>query len=295
MENELILKENNGQLGEEIIKILAFFDLFERPLTVFEVWENLDKKVSISEVEITLNSWSEIISQKNGFYFLSGREEIITTRQKRYNYTNRKLKIARRFARFFSFFPFVRAVMMSNSIGAHNLRDESDIDLFIITAPGRIWLARFFCAGLTKLLNRRPTSSNKRDKICLSFYVSVVHLNLDDLRLPGGDPYFHYWLRSLVLLYNKKRTHEQFLAANNLQVGETDARQEPKNIFGDYLEQMAKNWQLKIMPTVLREQMNRSTGVVVSDAVLKLYAVDRRAEFLKKFNYKTHAVLEKNN
>jgi hypothetical protein len=175
------------------------------------------------------------------------------------------------------------------------LRDESDIDLFIITAPGRIWLVRFFCVGLSKLLNRRPTAKNKRDKICLSFYISTNHLNLDDLRLPGGDPYFHYWLRGLVLLYNKKRTYEQFLAANNLQPSEASVPKEPKNIFGDYLERLVKRWQLKIMPTVLKEQMNRSSGVVVSDAVLKLYAVDRRAEFLKKFNYKMHALLEKNN
>lgn len=295
MENSLILTENNRLFLKEIIKILAFFDLFAYPLTSFEIWEKLNKKLSLAAVTEMINIRPEIIGQKNGFYFLSGRGETVTTRQKRYNYSNRKLKVARNFARIFGLLPFVRAVALANSIGTCNLRDESDIDFFIITSPGRIWLTRFFCAGLAKLLDCRPTLVSKRDKICLSFYISTAHLNLDDLRLPSADPYFDYWLPGLVLLYNKRGTYEQFLVANNLGTEGRVACRESKTVFGDYSERLVRKWQLKIMPAVLKEQMNRSSGVVVGDTVLKLYAVDRRAEFLKKFNYKTHALLEKIN
>lgn len=295
MENRLILTENSRWFLEEIIKILAFFDLFERPLTAFEIREKLDKKLSLSAILEIIGSRPDIIGQKDGFYFLSGREETLMTRQKRYNYSNRKFIIARRFARYFGLFPFVRAVALANSIGTRNLRDGSDIDFFIITASNRIWLTRFFCAGLAKVLNRRPTASDKKDKICLSFYVSTAHLNLDDLRLPGLDPYFDHWLRDLVLLYNKKGTYERFLAANKPGAGEVNADKESKTRLLDYGERLLKRWQLKIMPARLKEQMNKSSAVVVSDEVLKLYAVDRREEFLKKFNYNTHALLEKVN
>jgi len=280
-----------ASLFEKSLSLLVFFDLFERPLTLWEIRDNLDRSASLIEIEASLAGRPDLIQQKNGFYFLSGREETIATRQKRYNYTRRKLKIARRYARVFGVWPGVRAVCLANSIGSNNLRDGSDIDLFIITAPKRIWTTRFFCAGLTKVLGQRPTAKNKRDKICLSFYVSAEHLNLSDLMLTGGDPYFYYWLRSLVLLYNKKRTYERFLAANGLGPEIEMVGVEKNSFMGAALERWLKIWQIKILPPALKA----SSGMVWRDDVLKLYTVDRRQEFLDNFNQQRHARLEKNN
>lgn len=288
--------EKECSLLIEIKKILAFFDLFEYPLTAYEIWEYLDKRPPLEEIVKTLENQDKI-SQKNGFYFLAGREEIITTRQKRHNYTLAKIKIARRFSRLFRIWPFIKMIAVSNIIGQHNLRAESDIDFFIITAPGRIWLTRLFCAGLAKILNRRPTAKNKQDKICLSFYISTNHLNLNDLKLPEADPYFDYWLRGLVLLYNKKRTYEQFLIANGLKAIKSETTETleittpSKNQFLNILENSAKRLQLKIMPAALKAEINRGRGVVIAESVLKLYLIDRRQEFLDKYEKKVRQLI----
>jgi len=298
-----------------ISRLIAFFDLFEYPLTPLEVWHYLDRRIPLTEIMTVLDNLysasptgKPIVSEKNGFYFLAGREEIVITRQKRHNYSQRKVKIAQKFSRLFSFLPTVRMVAVANSLGQYNLRDESDIDFFIITTPHRLWLSRFFCAGLAKILNRRPTRRTKRDKICLSFYISTEHLNISDLALGGNksqsvqffqDPYFYCWQRGLILLYNKKRTYESFLVTNQLidvpNGGSllTSSEDTQLNFLGNWLEKMTKKIQQLIMPMELKGALNNnfSSGVVINSQVLKLYQHDRRQEFLEKYEQKIQKII----
>lgn len=302
-------QKNPDRSLEAIILVVAFFDLFEYPLTAYEIWKNLNKSVVLEKIYKILdqatnsfiissgqnNKINQLIQQKNGFYFLKGREEIVTIRQKRYNYFYRKIKIARHFVSLFSFFPFVQVVALANVIGSYNLHDGSDIDFFIITTARRIWLSRLYCTGLAKILNSRPNTRTKKDKICLSFYLTQAHLNIADLRLSGDDPYFDYWRQGLVLLYNKNRSYEQFLNSNNPSVGpETIYSVVKKDWLLDWLEEQAKKIQLKIMPPALKAAINNSDGVVVNDQVLKFYQRDRRREYAEKYGNKIHEIFKEN-
>jgi len=302
-------------LKQAILSVIAFFDLFDYPLTAYEIWEQTGKKWELVEILDFLNSETPepaagrvpaaIFEQKNGFYFLVGRAEIVVIRQKRHNYGAEKIKIARRFTRVFSFLPFVKMVALANALGQNNWRVESDIDFFIVSAPRRVWLTRLYCTGLAKLVNRRPTAKEKKDKICLSFYAASDHLCLDDLRLKGADPYFDYWRRSLILLYNKKRTYERFLEANGLLTPSFDlfsqkaAVKEKKtrkpSVILNKLEFLAKKFQLAIMPAGLKALMNKSDGVVINDSILKLYQRDRRREYAEKYGNKIDEILKKDN
>jgi hypothetical protein len=272
-----------AELRGAIIKTIAFFDLFDWPLTASEICTNLDATPPLAEVMGVLDKETaadhsganRAIVQQDGFYFLAGRPAIIASRQQRYNYFVRKQKIARRFARLFSLCPWVRTVYLSNVIGSYNLRDGSDIDFLIVSRPHRLWLSRLYCAGLAKVLNRRPSPRRKRNRICLSFYISADRTDWSDLRLPGGDPYFDYWRKNLVLLYNKDK-HPA--AAARPSAG------------GDFWELAAKKLQLKIMPPALRAAINNSDGVVVSDSVLKFYIRDRRREYAEKYAKKIQEV-----
>ncbi len=286
--------KNAPSLKEAITWLIVFFDLFEYPLTANQIWQYLDKRYSLTEIISALESDSRIAS-KNGFYFLNGRVDTVVTRQKRHNYSVRKTKIAWRFSTFFSFLPFVKVIALANSMGQHNLRDESDIDFFIITSAKRIWLTRLICAGIAKILNRRPTPKNKKDKICLSFYITTENLNLDELKLPDNDPYFFFWLRTLVLLYNKEGIYEKFLQANGLtssQVYDLELTKISggKNNFFNYGENIAKALQLKIMSPALKRAMNNSAGVVVNNNILKFYLKDNRQFFAEKYGNKLRQI-----
>lgn len=288
--------ENQEVSVRDILKPLVFLDLFDFPLTAHELWHYLGRRGSLAALQLTLETTApEIIGQKNGFYFLSGREDIVEIRKIRYNYSCAKIKIAKRFARAFAIFPFVKMIAVANFIGDHNLRREGDIDFFIITSARRIWLSRLFCAGLAKLLNSRPTAVNKRDKICLSFYISEEHLDIRNLALGDDDPYFYYWLRGLLPIYNSHNFYQRFLAANHLSLENAPELSAVRSVFFDALEKIAKNWQLKIMSPSLKKAMNNSDGVVISDSVLKLYLGDRRRLFAEKFKSKYDELLKKIN
>lgn len=291
--------ENNSEILIQAKKVLAFFDLFDYPLSAFEIWKYSGKIAPLQEIMLVLESEKSFVANKNGLFFLVGREEITTTRAQRYNYSNRKLKSAQRFIKLFKRIPFIKLIALANSIGFNNLRDGSDIDIFVICDPRRIWLTRFIMASAAKLLNRRPTAKNKRDKICLSFYICTDHLNLDDLRLKGEDPYFYYWLRSLILLYNKDEVYEKFLEANNVIKGGHDelniTKKLSNNLVLNFFESLTKKIQLLIMSPALKQAMNNSTGVVINDQVLKLYLRDNRQEYAEKYGNKVREIFKENN
>jgi len=240
------------------VKTVAFFDLFDYPLTSWEVWILGYWDTGILNTRywnignlLDSGGLDSIIESKNGFYYLQGREGIIKTRMARYNYTDRKFKRAMRVAKLFKFIPWIKMIAVGNIIGAHNLKDRSDIDFFIITENKRIWITRFFCAGLMKLLGMRPKEGNEQDKICLSFFVSESAMDLQklmlgsrssesfspvlreglgsgdsdeakknptsDIRHPTSDNdiYFIYWLAGLALIYDTGGVYEKFIQTNN--------------------------------------------------------------------------------
>ena len=297
---------------EEILRIVAFYDIFSFPLTIFEIKKALFSLNTLSDLENILGSAPMVakLERKNGFYFLKGRREIIDSRNRRYNYSSKKIRTAKFFAKIFVKLPFILGIYLANSIGAYNLREESDIDFFIITKSKRIWLSRFFCAGLMKLLNKRPNKRTKKNKICLSFYLSENNLNLSDLKIKSGDPYFDFWEKNLLLLEDKNNINQKFLEVNGLAAyydlsltqGQSFSKlnQSSKkgnsltvNVF-NYLEKLSYRLQVKIMPALLREAAEMKdglSGVVLSDNIIKLYLKDRRLEIKKKYEEKLAKII----
>ena len=250
------------ELKTAIIEVLVFFDLFNQPLTLFEIYKYLSIEATLSQILDVLENSADIINMKNGFYFLLGQDEVVKNRFKKYNYFKRKIKIAKKFIKFIKFLPFVRAVAVSNIICDHNLSNEGDIDLLVVSSKNRIWLARFFCAGLAKIMNIRPSQENKKDKICLSFYLSEENLNLEKYMYNQDDFYFIYWILGLEIILDKDNILKNILNNNlwlkkylpNILISENkffNNKRDNNNFLLNYLEDLSKILQLKIMPKEL--------------------------------------------
>ncbi len=285
----------NNILKEAIVKTIAYFDMFDFPLTDFEIWQYSEVSCELEDVTKILESGMKNIQYQDGFYFLDVRREIIEKRMRRYNYTDRKIKRVKFLCRIFRFIPWINLVAIGNLVGQHNLRDEGDIDMFVITQKKRIWISRFFCVVITKILGWRPTKEDSRDKICLSFFISEDKLDLFNLRLDGEDIYFRYWLAGLLPIYDSRNYYEQFMNANkwlkqelpNLVYRTISSRIIIKPIMSRYakeiidlfiggLEPQFKNWQMKIMPLDLKNLANKGTDVIIKDNILKFHDNDRR-------------------
>ncbi len=302
-------KEINKEcLKKAIQEVIVFFDLFNYPLTIFEIWKYLRIKCNLNDIVAIEEGLKNdpIIESKNGFYFLQGRVININIRNKRYNYTHRKFKRAMRIARIFRFIPWIKMMAVVNIIGSHNLSDDSDIDFFIITQKKRIWLTRFFCILIIKILGLRPKPDNMRDKICLSFFVSENFLNLKKLMLKedvlgdnGFDIYFVYWLAGLTPIYERGGMYKKFIQANdwlknylpNWQSAKITSNRFEKgkwqnignNKLFDLLEKISEKYQLKIMPEKIKKKTGKNTFVVLGDDIIKTHINDRREKYYRQF------------
>lgn len=297
--------ENKDQniLDGAIVRTVAYFDIFDYPLTEVEIYRFLfghTEDGCARKINQSLAKGLPGIEEKKGFYFLPGRAEIINTREERAGWSERKFALARRVAFLFRLIPWIRFVGVANIMGQKNLREDGDIDFFIITEAKKIWLTRFFANVITQLLGLRPKPQDVRDKICLSFFVSEDALNLEKLMLPG-DIYFIYWLVGLEPVYQAGGIYGRLLAANlwikkylpnwHPQLLPEDRKKSRLyhgiiDFFLGSSEAFFKKIQLRLMPEEIRREANRSTNVIINDEVLKFHTNDRRQLFKDRWNKK---------
>lgn len=298
------MNDNNiNEIERSIFALVLFFDIFDFPLTSFEVWKYLSVTSDLFFVEEILSDLvsSGKIQQQQGFVFLPGRESIIVERLQRYNYAERKFARVAWVARVFKFIPWVKMIAVGNLIGAGNLRDGGDIDIFIITQKNRLWLSRFFCTALMKISRMRPRPGDERDKICLSFFVSETALNLENLLL-DNDWYLVYWLACLQVIFDRDQSYQKLIKNNQwlkdklpnwfpaIQGTRHEIVSFPDNIFFrlidlifSKLEKFMQKWQINHFPPEIKILMNKDTRVIASETIIKLHTNDRREYFRGKF------------
>lgn len=296
-------------LDKAITRTIAFFDMFDFPLTAFEVWKYCEIGCSLFGIMNSLDIKKEKVETKNGFYFLEGREKIVNTRMKRYNVASEKFKKAIWVSRFFRLIPWIKMIAVGNIIGGNNAKEEGDIDFFIITEKGRIWISRFFSVGIIKLFGLRPEKGNIKNKICLSFFIAENELNVERLCLENGDDYFLYWVANLVPVYDQGNFYEKFIRENqwfrnrlpNWKPAMVVSRRKTKKLFSNFyhdivdvflggLDRIFKKIQIKIFPHELREEMNKDTRVVVNDNILKFHSNDRRVSYQTQYEEKINEI-----
>jgi len=182
-------------LEKSILATLVYYDVLDQPLTSWEVFKYLIKKGNLGQVKpkkiIDLLEVSPLINQKNGFYFLKGRQKIIKQRIARQRIADHKWKKAKRMVKLIQQIPFIRLVMVSGSLAMDNPKEESDIDLLIVTKAGRIWT----CRGLTTLfihcLGQRRHGLLTKDRFCLNHYLTNQSLKVPFPSLYNAQTYAH--------------------------------------------------------------------------------------------------------
>jgi len=301
-------------LEQDILKTIAYFDLFGMPLTKEEIFKNLysANSRSLSEIIQTLELLkSRSLHEKEGFYFFNSQN--LELRKDRYLIAKEKLSIAKKRINFLARLPFVKAIFICNNLSYFNAPDGSDIDLAIITAKGRIWSARFFSAALMKLLGQRPQKNNRKNKICLSFFVSEDDLNLEKLTY-DNDIHFIYWLNQFLPVYAEKNLANKFFTENEWTkkflpnyfnyIPTEKLKLSDKNYFkkiieklfsksiGNFLEKNLKKIQFNIFPETIKQKISENTtDVFVSDSILKFHDKDKRLEIKRKWEEKTAKIL----
>jgi hypothetical protein len=260
---------NISLLEKSIIKTLAYYDIFNYPLTSDEIFLCLDTNSVTKEnlhSEIDSLSSKNIIYRKNDYYLLNPDYNSISRREEGNIRADKKMKIANRFSTIISFFPFVRAVFLSGSISKGYMDKRADIDYFIITKRNRLWIARFLLVLFKKIF-----LLNSYKYFCINYFVSEDNLEIEEKNI-----YTATELATLIPTYGSN-LYNDFYKANPW----------IKTYFPNYPKRNTINVsqsKLKLTQKIFEPFLNHKIGDWVDDYCMRIFL---------KFDKKRYGLLEK--
>src|ERR1700743_3268789 len=171
-----LINKNLSEITQDVLSTLAYFDMFNYPLTRAEIYLFMSKKYQYDFFDSALNHLVAMgsVYQFERFFTLKNDQQLIARRVEGNARAAELMKVARKVAAMLIRFPFVRGVAVSGSLSKNFADDKSDIDLFIITAKNRLWLARTVMHGLKKL----SFLVNREHYFCMNYYIDEHELQI---------------------------------------------------------------------------------------------------------------------
>jgi predicted nucleotidyltransferase len=165
-------------INKNILATLAYFDMFNYPLTRAEIFLFLNQKYRQQEFELALRYMvaSQSVYNFDNCYSLKNDAFLVSRRKEGNRKAAELLKTAHRVSNLLIKFPFVRGIAISGSLSKNYADDDSDIDMFIITAKNRLWIARTIMHGFKKL----TFLFNKQHYFCMNYYVDEQQMQITE-------------------------------------------------------------------------------------------------------------------
>lgn len=299
-------------LKQSILSTLAFYDIFDHPLRLEEIQDNL---LYISNEKEQIKKYlreSGKVSSYDGFYFVFKRKGLISERFHRQKHIDKAWKKVERVLGLIKKIPFIRHISVCNTLALNVYNKESDVDLFIITKENRLFTARFFITFLFHLLGLRRHGKKIISRFCLSFFASESSLDLGKIVQKPNDIYLAYWLKTLIPIYDPDKFIETIYSKNdywlaqyfvmplkpNMPKQNIQSKMAKSSInssilkslleksldakFGDFIEEKLKKWQIR-RALIKKLKLQDSTGTIISPTMLKFHDVDRRKELYREW------------
>lgn len=168
-------------LTESILQTLIYFDIFQHPLRVEEILKCCRKEDATMlgiEAELAQLVSANVVKQEGDFFALQLTDMQVNKRISNNDRADKYYGYANKIGRFISLFPFVRAVFVSGSLSKGVMAKDGDIDFFIITKPGRLWIARTMLIAF-----RKTILFNSHKFFCVNYFVDEDNLVIEDKNL----------------------------------------------------------------------------------------------------------------
>ncbi len=292
---------------EEVFKFLFNFER----LSAFRDGQTPDFDEVRAELEILRSDGT--INFSDSFYFLFDRGYLVPLRLRREKIAKEKWKKIYYAVWWLKFLPYIKAIFASGSLAMSNAEELGDLDILIVVKHGRIWLSRLLISGLVSLIGMRRKYNQKiaPDKICLNHYItdksllipyksiytaqtyiSLKPVFVSDSRIIPEFYVANSWLSDFALNFNiSSRQHDivlskgkNILGRNFLAKVKSAAWEMILNSkLGDWLEDLAKWWQIKRIERH-RKQDPPGGRVVYNDEQLEFHPGSVEAEIIEKYN-----------
>lgn len=308
-------------MNNSILKTLAWFDIFDTPLTAEELYRWLWQPNQNPDYATFLKDLAKItnVETKDSYHTLAGRDNIIETRQTKIPLIEQKIKIALKAAKKIRWVPFVQAVFVANTVATGSATAKSDIDIFIVVREGRIYLSRFLVTILLTIFRLKRNKKCISDRVCLCFYATEAVLDLSKIKIAEPDIYLTYWIDQLLPIYDPHKTHEKIIQQNQwvknylpnaLKNFEPTPRWQVKNSklsllfksffekawqsnYGNFIESQSKQIQQQKMKSNTKSIQNENDNrVIINDNMLKFHENDRRTDYKNQWQEKYKSLIK---
>lgn len=160
-----------------ILRTLLYYDLFGFPLRMQELLRFSETHWPDNEaLAVSLQALVDrgLITREDQWVHLNN-SALIENRTKAEARATRVMPRALRRSRLIGRFPFVRGVALSGTISKGVFAEGDDVDFFVVTAPGRLWICRVLLMGFKKVF-----LFNSRRTFCINYLVTEDHLKVPD-------------------------------------------------------------------------------------------------------------------
>jgi len=171
-----------------VLRSVTYAALFDYPLTLAQLHASL---IGVRADADTVAAWwrtsdflQAAIDHHDGLYFPSGRCDLLRTRTRREALSRDLLDRDRRILSIVAGMPFVRMVALSGSLAHLNAEASADLDLFVITAPHRVWSVTLSLLVIARLFGWRR-------RLCLNYVISEAALRVDPADLYSANQIIH--------------------------------------------------------------------------------------------------------
>ena len=280
-----VLDVSSETLQHSVFHTLAYADVFDYPLTAFEVYRYLiSSHGTFEEVTYALADES-LFARRSEYFTLRGREEIVDVRKRRAHVANRLWRKAVRYGRIIATLPFVKMVAITGSLAMNNTDEGKDVDYMIVTAPNRLWTCRALSLLVARIANLEGIS------LCPNYLITTNALELKEQSLYVAHELAQMIPLSGMNIYQEIRNRNSWV--DNYLPNATEAPEMPGGVrlftdssiiqrvleivlslpFGRWLEQ----WEMKRKIERLTHEQSRSVESYFSADVCKGH-IDKHGE-----------------
>ncbi len=210
-------------MEKAILKTLIYADIFDYPLTIFEIHKWLigppagqaRRKATLRQVEKALNKLmvKGKVERVGGYCVLASRAGLVNKRGRRKKQSVIYLRKALVLVQILKIVPWIKLVGISGGLAMDNAEKRDDIDLFLVTAKNRLWISRILSLGLLTLTGqRRKVRELNRfiaGKLCLN-----TLLEEDRLEQKSKDMYLAHEVLQMKVLWQRYGIYSKYLSDN---------------------------------------------------------------------------------
>jgi glycosyltransferase involved in cell wall biosynthesis len=275
-----------------IAATVAYADLFDAAVTVDDLARScLGERLDAAEVARRAAAFplrDLLALDPQGHLTLRGREALVVRRADGIRRTAELLERHRRVIAALAALPFVRSLALSGGTAHRNARGGDDIDLFVVTAAGRVFTTYTLLFLASRLTRTRgvvcPNYLVDENNLQIAYHhdLFTAHQALSLVPIAGLDTFDRFveanrdWVRDFYPAY-EPRAATTVIATSRVQ----RLAERAIALGGEAVEQLLGTaWRFHLGRRAARAPR---ADVVVSGGILKLHLSDHRRRVLRRF------------